>query len=491
MNLKKILISLWIILVILLWGWRFWHFVVQSAPLGYDPGNYVAIMRWYFGLLPGLDFNSLDPWIFRSSPPFVGMYAVITELVTQLGLDRSVTRWVAWQSALVSLALYFVLSKIDKRVALTAALLSWISFVQYQVFWRNYIKQLWGMFFVLMVIGLCVRKKYRVALPIIIALSVTHRPALLTLVFVVIFWVVGRLVGSIWDRELTTKNNAIWLLIWVCLISGVIALPIYRDFLEIQIFPLFGRFVSSIDVPTIGDWFKAGGTFMTTGDFVQINRVILLMSVIWCGMSIRRAEYRWIHAWYIFSMIWIFGQLAFYQRMMGYGDLFLLAMAGVGSRRLIDQYRKIWRVVLVGVFGIQWVTYAYRVGRSWRPLIEKDEFAFIQTLPDILPEDATVMSTHSIYSLRLNGRSERPTIAPGLFEIDQRNKSDRKTYRESDGEVKCDMLQETYWDTLDNIYIWQGSKQQVDDVTGGDCFSVYSASKTRLPWRMYEVKLTE
>lgn len=40
------------------------------------------------------------------------------------------------------------------------------------------------------------------------------------------------------------------------------------------------------------------------------------------------------------------------------------------------------------------------------------ELEFFKTLPSILPDDAIVMNTDSLYSAWLNGRSERPTISP-------------------------------------------------------------------------------
>lgn len=500
MNWEKIaryLLWLCILAVLLLWWWRFWHFVVQDIALGYDPGRYRANFAAYIDLLPYFNFGLLEDWIQRVFPPYVGMMSAITSLITWLSLDRSVTRWVAGQSLLVSVWLYVALSSIDKRVALVAAGLSWISFVQYQVFWRNYIKQLWGMFFLLITVWLLIRRKYVVAIPIIAALAVTHRPALLMLVALCSGWVllqwVDWLRSKLWDQRITGIDTA-WLfsLIWASVVAAVLALGAYGDLFAIQILPLFGRFFSALDtlgVPVINDSFKAGGTFMTTIDFFKTNWIILLASIWGYIVSFKDRRYRWIHIGYVFSLLWIFGQLTFYQRMMGYGDLFFLALTAVLLVRVLTRRRQRGWIVMVGAFVIHGAIYAYRVHRSWRPIIETQEFEFIQTLPDILPEDATVMSTHSIYSLRLNGRSERPTIAPGLFGIDRRNKSDRKTYRESDGALKCEMLQETYGDSITKLYIRQWSKQQVDDVTGGECFSVYRASKTRLPWRMYEVVL--
>jgi len=180
-NRQKILWILFILAVIILWWWRFWHFVIQDVPLWYDPGRYRAYFLSVIEQLPDFDYRGLPDWVRRIFPPFLWLFAAILHDFTWISLDFMVWWWVGVQSALISLALYFFISAKDKKVALIVALLSWISFVQYEVFRRNYMKQLMGMFLVLMTLWLRSRNRLWLSLPLLLALSVAHRPWLLVI----------------------------------------------------------------------------------------------------------------------------------------------------------------------------------------------------------------------------------------------------------------------------------------------------------------------
>lgn len=481
---KKLLIRIWVSLVIILWWWKFWHFVVQEVPLWYDPGRYRAYFLWYIDLLPDFNFSQLDTWIKQVFPPFVGMLVSIRYILTGVSLDWIVWSGVVVQSLLVSVWLYFFVSPKNKTIALIVAWMSRISFVQYEVFWWNYIKQLRWMFFLLIVLGLFVRKKYRVALPIIAALSITHRPALLCLVIIEIFWTISQVFWLIRNKENKIEISHILTLVLVWIWWWLIALPIYREFIQLQIPQLIRIFESSISIPQINDTFRAGGTFMTTIDFLSTNWIILGLSVIGFIASFWQSWWRRYQIAYIFGIVRVFGQLAFYQRMMWYADLFFLVFAGVAIWEIAQRW-KWWRIVWVSTFVIHGSIYAYRVERTWRPIMEADEYAFMQSLPDILPDDAIVMNTHSGYSTWLKGRSERTTISPGLFDNDRRNRIDRQEkMREATGPEICQHLQDSYWDITNKLYIWQGSKQMQVDLKSGPCMSIFTESQ-RGRWTMY------
>lgn len=487
MNTKKILLWVWIFLVFILWWWKFWHFVVQDVPLGYDPGMYRAMMQWYIDLLPHIDFTDLDAWIQKWFPPFGGILYAIRYELTHISLDWLVTYGVAFQSLLISAGIYFFVSPKNKAIALIAAWLSRISFVQYEVFWWNYIKQLRWMFFLLMVLGLFVRKRYRVTLPIIAALAVTHRPALLSIGVIAGIRCVSECITTLWKKE-SHLVSKVWPLIWVWVLWWVIALPMYREFIQSQIPHLFRAFGNSIDTPTIRDTFKSGGTFMTTIDFLRTNRVILWLSVLWFVRSFWSPGWKWYQIGYVFGAVRVFGQLAFYQRMMWYADLFFIVFAGHTLREITRQW-KWWWIVWVSAFALHGWIYSYRVERTWRPIMEDDEYAFMQTLPEVLPIDAIVMNTHSGYSTRLKGWSDRTTLSPGLFWDDRRNRTERQEkMREASWPEICQHVKDSYWDMTDKLYIWQGSKQIQVDLASGPCMSVFAESEEGT-WTMYVVDL--
>ena len=498
MNRKKILLRIWIIAVILLGWWRFWHFVVQDVPLGYDPGIYREYFLKYSELNFLSDTSSLPDRMQRVFPPFLWILAAVIQKFWILSLDRSVSWWVGIQSALISMALYFLLSWKDKRRAVVVALLSWISFVQYQVFWRNYMKQLTGMFFLLITLGLWLRGKIWLSFPLVFALSIVHRPWLLVIWILWVFRVLSQWVQMLqhklkyWVRWIQQKS-LIGELMLVAFVVLLLHPSIYPWFLQEQIASLFKWFLNSIDTPNFNDSFKSGWTFLTTWDLIKTNLHVLLLSLIGFVMSIKDKGISLLKIWWIFGTVRVFAQFSFYQRMMGYADLFWLVFSGLALLKIRDRKKWVW-VLVWGLFFLGHASiFSYRVNRTWRPIMVAQELEFFKTLPSILPDDAIVMNTDSLYSAWLNGRSERPTISPWLFDLDERNKSEWEENRwTSDGSTKCEALQNTYWNTYQDLYIWQWSKQYPNDFTWWDCFEVFQISDDmKIPWTMYRVRLGE
>jgi len=494
MSRKKRIITIWILSVILLWGRRFLHFIVQDLPLGYDPGRYRAYFIAAGDQLPDLHFANYPAWIQKIFPPFLWMLVNIFHEFLWISLDRLVSRWVWVQSALVSLAIYFLVSAKDKRIALVAALLSWISFVQYEVFRWTYIKQLRAMFFLLIIVWLRLRKKRRLSLPLILALTILHRPG--TLVFAVLaltrFLTHTRQLIRHYQKHQQRSQEylkplGIVSLIW--LIALVSNMMLYPWFITDQVSRLFSGFLASVDIPNLAnDSHRSWWTFLTISDLLKTNRHIILLSLIWLVLSFRKKWRLLVQAWVIFGYIRVFGQFAFHQRMIWYADLFWLILAAAALVWIREWKKRTGIVLGCAVFLYHGFIFSHRVERTWRPIMVSEELQFFKTLPDALPKDAVLMNTFNGYSVRLKGRWERPTISPGLFDLDQRNRTQRdENRRHSDGKTKCDALQTTYWNLYEKIYIWQGSKQPQDDFTGADCLRVWKQSDNpQIPRTMYE-----
>ncbi len=491
-TLTKYILILWILAILVLWGWRFWHFVVQNVPLGYDPGLYRSYFIENINLLPDFSRNSLEPWIQKAFPPFLGMIVAVIYQFIGWSLDRFVTHGVAVQSVFVSLALYYFISARDKKVALVAALLSWISFVQYQVFWRNYMKQLLGMFFLLMSLGLRVRGRWWLSLPLVIALSVTHRPGLMVLAVLAIIRVIYQIWIRIYNKSMWitphTNLNFLMPMISIWVISIISNMILYPWFITEQIARLFSQFLASVDTPSISQSRTAGGTFLTTLDLLETNGHILVFAIIGLFWSWSNKVWRRYQVAAIFGFLRVFGQFSFYQRMMWYMDLFWLVFAGYTLVKVREWKPKIWLSIGIVFFGLHAAIFSFWVEKTRRPIMMSEELVFFKTLPEILPDDAVVMNTDASYSPWLKWYAQRPTISPWLFHESKWNRSQREENRRNNTWwQKCEALSETYWDNIENLYIWQWSKQLPFDYEWADCLEEFRKSTDpRIRWILYK-----
>ncbi len=484
----------WILLIVLLWGRRFLHFFVQDVPLGYDPGMYRSYLMAFTDMIPYLDYSRLEPRMNEWFPPFLGFFSTLLEVMSWITPDWLITRWIWRQSVLLCFAMYVMMRPFWKKVAVVSALLTRISFVQYQLFRRNYIKQLWGAFFVLIVLWLLLRRKYILTVPILVSLFLVHRPAALMIWWTVVVYVLYSMILILTGKkDLAISRNDIMKYLWIFLGSSVLSLVLYWELFQQQLLPLFWRFIWSLSLPDYSWWAQGWWTFLTIGDYLKTNGVVIVLSLVGWISLFKKRWFTLLHAWWLFWVIWVFAQLAFYKRMIWYADLFFIALASSWlvflrnswSRTLLSwKITKIllWSMVLIHC-GIFW----YRVERTRRPIMQADEFAFFKTLPQILPEDALVMSTFSTYSWWLKWRSERPTLAPWLFNDDKRNKQEWiDNRREATWEEKCSAIRDSYWEIWGDLYIWQWSKQPPTDFSSASCLKIshQSENKKRRLYRM-------
>jgi len=85
-------------------------------------------------------------------------------------------------------------------------LLFWISIIQYQTFWRGYLKQIIGIILMLSIFSLFDRKKYRLSLPLLIMLIVINRPG--GIFFLAVFGV-WQLISWVRTKTIDTKSISV------------------------------------------------------------------------------------------------------------------------------------------------------------------------------------------------------------------------------------------------------------------------------------------
>lgn len=385
------------------------HYIWNQIPLGYDPGLYKVLFEEMNALL----FRSrseLSSRLTTMYPPFLGM---LWSLLMKFGRTSQglVTWWVVWLSWLMVLSLTAISRRFGTvRMSALVFFLACSSFVLYQLFWWNYMKQILGVVLVLSslhVIMLWSKNTTFMSVMLWVLLCVwwlTQRPALI--LCGILWWV--------WFLAWINKRGVwIWSMVAVWILTSI-----WRYFWEIQIVPMIQPFFNAIDLPTYRDGYKAGGTFLTMGERLRTDVVVILGGLVWVvGVSLRKSWRKnyWIFLLvYVILILWVGWQAMFYQRMIWYLSPFLIIWTWYILSIL--SYKK-HGIIIVGVLCvIQWVSTIYRIYTSRTPLIAPQEREMIQHIPQLVEDDAIIMLSWIRYSPWVRGRSWREVIAPWLFD---------------------------------------------------------------------------
>lgn len=473
--LKRCSGELWMMVwwLLLLFVTRAFPFRSSSIPLWYDPGLYKSMFLSYTQLWVSRDFSSLPAWILSMYEPWLGMEWSLRLLLTWWRTDSLLTIWIILAAFLPAVGVW-LLARRRWRFAWTAAfLLAIFSFTQYQVFWWHYWKQLIAMFFVAILVWWRDRRKRRQMVPIVAALFLIHRPAAVLVACVAII----RGITLIFCRA----YHDFFRLCTSVLISLLLTILPLAPFWETLFAPLFWFFITEIDLPTINESFQQWGTFLTVREYLLVGWLTLLWALWWVAKSQKIIKEQTVALFaFIILFLRVFGQWFFFQRMIWYLDMFVLVFAGVCSSLLRKGQR--WKkMIVILLFCVQIGMMIYRTYRTYRPLIEQEEFAFISQMGTTIENDAVIIVPGINYSPRVQWRTQREVIAPWLFDMNRRWFLDgdwTTKWIDVSAEEKCRWLLQDYPELVHRpLYLWIWSKQELTDIQGA-CFVLLQAGKS-------------
>lgn len=393
-----------------LWLRGIWtHYIYNEIPLGYDSGLY----KVWFEEINGMQFrirSELSGRLQSMFPPFLGMiWALLMKF--WWSSEWLVMRWTVWLSWLVILITTAISRRFwSIRMSAIVFFFACSSFVLYELFWRNYLKQILGMFFLLSgVYGIILfgKKSVIAAIVIWIFLAVwwlTQRPAL---VLCGVVWIL-RFCSWLWKRT-------IW--IWSIVALWTLAI-VWWYFREIQVVPMIQPFFDAIDIPTYNDGYKSWWTFLTMWEWIRTDFIVMISGLLGFVVLCMKKKVRkssWIFLIIYFLLIlWIWGQASFYQRMIWYLSPFLIVWTWYVLS--LVSYKKYGVYIVWVLCIIQWFSTIYWIYSSRTPLIAQQELDMIRQIPLLVEEDAIIMLSWIWYSPWVRGRSWREVIAPGLFD---------------------------------------------------------------------------
>lgn len=452
----------------------------SDVPLGYDAWLYKLMREAYIGMGQHRDFSTLPNRITTMFEPLLWLAGAA---VAQLNWawdgaeytvpNRVFTWWRVAVSAVMPASMYFTARRMGwKMMWAIAVLLYVISFAQRYVYRRWYWKQLLGIALVVVIMWLRMMKQNRcrfAAIPLCTAVFLVNRPA--GILLLLISWIRGVVQLLISSKDRRKSSAAVW-------IGLLIALPVMRPFIDKQIVHLVQVFLNAIDVPNRNDTYQTSGSFMTTKQYLAAWRWSLAGWLTWMYLLIKK--YKISKDIYLLLpvigtsvlLVWVFWQLFFFQRMIGYLDVFLVLLTvylitdlwiNIANSNFANNKKYTKAVTLTGgiviLFGAVITTYA-RIESMREPIISNWEFNLVQTIDQQLPEDAVIIVPSRRYSPRVWGRSQHTVVAPSLFDANIRSKADRRRiWLNSTWDTICNEILIAYAKLKKPLYIWMWTKE--------------------------------
>ena len=452
-----ILVAIYLLIII---GSRCLSYVFVPIPLWYDPGMYRDFILASFHALPNIHLGQFASRIKYTYEPALGLLTNIPLLIGY-SVDTLLMWGMAIMSILTSIFVYMASKKYSKRAGYIAMLLFLLSIIQYQTFWRWYLKQIIGIILMLCTFTLLEKKKYRISLPLLIMLLAINRPGG---IFFLIVYGIRQLITLLQNQKNGGEKISLScrrMLFVAAIATWILYLPVIKEQIGAMITPMFG----SIFI----DW--TSGTFFTIPEFIAYEFLFVVLSLRGVYTKIKHKERDWRLIGWMVGAIRVALGLFFYNRIAIYRDIFIILMAAYGLQEIF-RTKKVWTYrIWGGLLLLQSIGYLCYVGSMSFPLISQAELEKIQQIDRLIPDNSIIMVTNEKYSAFVQGWTDKDILAPGLFDLDKWNQQQWDTRHQWDGSKKCEMLQE-YVPLHRPIYLWIGRNQPVENFKEATCFTI-------------------
>jgi len=436
---------------------RFKSYLFSSVPLWYDHGMYRAFFSIIQNNLPYINFEQLPVWIKSTYEPFSGLFYITFQSILWVSVDGFLLRWVWFIHIIISVFIYLLLKKYSKTAAIIGILLYLSSIAQYQVFRRWYLKQMIWIIFILTAYYLIEKKSYRLLIPILAWLFTVNRAGGLFFLF---SFVVYKFIIYKKTKSISLKY------IWPIIIAWLLSLLIYRPVLREQVLSMFWPMFGQIFIR------EKSGTFFDKSWYIWYNIILIFLSIFWCIVWWKKHFSKDIPmelVWFEVGILRWWLQLFFYNRMLGYLDIFVIILAAYGLSYFILSKNKIWKSIGIWLYVLQLFFFVWYVNRFSFPLMIPKEFKSIRQIPDSIKPYSKIMVTGRKYSAFLMWYASHNIIAPWLFDLNKWDENQRTLWHKWDGDTKCKLL-----NALNKIdrpdYLWIWSLQPFEQLSWNKCF---------------------
>ncbi|PIP65193.1 hypothetical protein COU77_00830 [Candidatus Peregrinibacteria bacterium CG10_big_fil_rev_8_21_14_0_10_49_16] len=383
-----------------------------SVPLGYDAGIYRYLFVQYEAAFPFVP--RLPDWA-REHPP--GLFLVSTVLM-QFGVPVEwFTGWL-WNVSIIALGCVLAWISV-KRWGQGVGVMTLFAVFLSQAYYDGFAVMYWKTYIALLFTVLAfyfLEKKSLWSVVAIACVLLTHHQTSLLLLLVLGTWTLR------WYRREIVVQKAQELYVLAkrrgCMRIEYIAFALLL--LGVGAFyylPVIHEAVFR-HVPTVLKlWDAPGGSFPEPLFYVRLTGVLLLFGVIGFVRSFKKEQGNLWQIAVLWSAIFVVFHLMFYRRFYLQLDFFLLPFAGMGMWWAWQTFASV--SVRVGLAALLLLQAAITFHAAWErePYIHQDAFAFVEKLPSILEEGATVFTLDDRSAILLRGWLPFHHVGgPGLFE---------------------------------------------------------------------------
>lgn len=439
-----------------------WFFV----PLGYDPGIYRGIHLAYVNLMSNFDLANLATRIRHE--PFWWVFSIITSKIW-ISIDVLIS-YIAWAfSVLWGFCIYMVSKKHNKSFAILAMILFRFSIVQYHSFELLYYKQIIWIDFILLIIYLWQKKSYLLSFPLLLWLIVLHRNSSIYLAWTTSLYLLFQI---IYHKKIERKLIVLWIL------TGSIAMIFYG--------PLIPRLILKFLEPLVSTswWSWIQGVFWWLKDFLRFNMFLIPLSIWGLYIKIKKKQFDFIFRWYIFWLIRASIGLLNYKRTLIFRDIFIILMSIPALERLFFQKKIRLASILNVVLFLQFLYLVGYVRENHIWYLDYWQLESIKNLADTTPSSAVIVTSDSYFTPWILWYSERSWLSPWLSDLNTRDHSDRRKWRDNKWDIKCEMFQETFWTLNRPMYLRQAKHFRQENLKDGDCFELEQNGEYHMLFRI-------
>lgn len=397
-----------IILFIFTISIRLLPYADNSIPLGYDTGYYKYTIDLYLNTLPGIPESSLPLWIKQMHEQ--GFFVLFDALHIFSGMDsiQALTYLFPFLSALLLLPLFILTRWIfDEKAAVLASVLYAVSYTQFTAFTFMYLRNLLGMFFLLLALYALEKKRYALIAIMFAALGIYHRPE---------FLIFSLILAGYFLKNRDTK------LMYSISLTAILIAPFWLPRAD-QYFSLISG-VSSTMVQNIQSEPAGGGTFFGFNIYEWVSLAYLPFGIIGALYLVHRKTWNSLLIYFMINGVIVVFKLFFFNRLIIDLDIVVLILASAGilytfltSRKIPQIAGVVFVLLLVVSGGIVTLQKADEV----KPFANEGQISALEWLSENSEPDAFILATSYDAPWALAWGNRR-VLAPGLFEWDNSGK---------------------------------------------------------------------
>lgn len=379
---KKILLVwfLWLSLLV------FWYTQNSGLPLGYDHGSYKHFINL---LAENPDTEQIPKYLKHQFEPFSGKF--LYSITSFTGKEVFFGWWYLAIFALTSVAL-FLLGKKKKRYTVGSYLglaLFLFSSVQYMNLWWAFGKQMFAIFFLLLLMRY--QNKKMLAFFFIASCIALHRlTGIVALLYFLVSWILSK------KRDIRLFSSL--------LLGVLVAVITYSAFFYEQVFPFLKQIFMNPDKQFFLE--KKYGTGFDTLELLYYLTPVLLMTILGYikmfsqGKVVPLLKRPYVITWVLLFLLVLSRSIA-YTRLGSFVDLFLIIAI---TRSLYTVFDKKWICIF---FVAQVVTWGIFVNKWHTPFIDRIEHGIIQDMTRKMPESVHLVTLSWSYMSWITGYTNR------------------------------------------------------------------------------------